>query len=476
MTGRTRLGTGLVLLLATAIMAVPLQQAFALITGGEGNAPIHDPGWPTGAAAIFNVQARIAWWEGPPLGGGQWHAECRGDAKAFNDALDDFARLDVKNKRIVLHDGVGRSFWLNSNNEAAKRDAAKMDWRFMIWQKDSWERLRKWPADLNPTDAKDAESGPPSQLDVYTGGNVKWDDVKVPNGLKIVDNRLVAHGYTLADGVVLEGKVIDLATKKPVSAMMRLERIEPQPKGGYRYANVAGAVSGVGGHWVLKKAPAGWHRVVIEAPGYVARLAGYANFDDQPCWQTYDTGLARAAAVAGRVTDDAGQPLADVEVRLGPVATEGGGRYESLHDYTVKTGPDGRFRADQVPIGKATVWVYKSGYTGPGLGQKITTPKNDVELTMIKSARVEVTVDFTGKERPAGYIVRIAPEGGEAVGKYGGSGNIDAKKNQIAFENVPPGRYVFSGQPNPGSKDQQTDPVTIDLKGGQEAKVTLNAK
>ena len=39
---------------------------------------------------------------------------------------------------------------------------------------------------------------------------------------------------------------------------------------------------------------------------------------------------------------------------------------------------------------------------------------------MMKAASVRVTVDFTGRERPAGYIVSIAPEGGEVVGSYGG--------------------------------------------------------
>ena len=112
-----RLGVA-ALWLAVAIAAVPFQQAFALITGGEGNRPIADPGWPKGAAAIFNNQARIAWWEGPPFGGGQWHAECRGDARAFNAVLADFARLEVKTRRVVVHDGVGASTWLNLNRRA----------------------------------------------------------------------------------------------------------------------------------------------------------------------------------------------------------------------------------------------------------------------------------------------------------------------------------------------------------------------
>jgi hypothetical protein len=57
-------------LLSSVLAAVMAPEASALITGGEGNKPITDPGWPTGAEAIFNHQGRIAWWEGPPFGGG----------------------------------------------------------------------------------------------------------------------------------------------------------------------------------------------------------------------------------------------------------------------------------------------------------------------------------------------------------------------------------------------------------------------
>jgi hypothetical protein len=469
------LGRGLVLAVALVIMAVASQRAMALIEGGEGNAPIRDPGWPEGAAVIFNTPSRIAYWVGPPFGGGQWHAECRGDAKALSAVLADFAKLDVKSKQLVLHDGIGQSFWLNMNREPAKRAAARMDWRFMVWQPASWEHLRKLPAELNPTDPKDAESGPPAQIDVYTGGNVKWDDVIVPRGLKLVDQRLESHGFTLADGIVLEGKATDMATGKPLAAKVRLERVEPQSKGGYLYPAVVETVADAKGSWVLKKAPEGWLRVVIEADGFVPRVVGYDKFDDQPRWQPYDSGLSRPGPVEGRLTDDAGKPLADVEVRIQDVVAESGGRYESPLGYTVKTGNDGRFRVERVPIGKASIWVHKAGYCRPGLGPKITTPKRDIELSMMKAARVEVTVDFTGKDRPEAYIVQIEPEGGSKVGSFGGSGHINAK-NQITFENVPPGRYVFSGRPNPGSANQQTDPATVELKGGETAKVTLSAK
>ena len=267
----SRITTGL---LITILAAVAPPEAFALITGGEGNKPITDPGWPAGAAAIFNHTGRIAWWEGPPFGGGQWHAECRGDAKALNAVLADFARMDAKIKRVVVHDGTGHSFWLAPNREQEKLEAAKIDWVFMVWQPASWERLRKLPADLNPTEL--ADTAPPSQIDVYTAG-INWADVTVPQGIEVIDQRLVAHGFTAEDGVVLEGKVTDLATRQPIAATMRLQRVEPQEKGGYRYPVVAEAKADAQGHWVLKKAPAGWVRVVIEADGFVPRVAGYAQ-------------------------------------------------------------------------------------------------------------------------------------------------------------------------------------------------------
>ncbi len=475
MTSRSRVTRHLILVVSLAVAAIIVPRAFALILGGEGNMPINDPGWPKGAAVIFNTPSRIAYWEGPPFGGGQWHAECRGDAKALNKVLADFTKLNVKSKRIVLHDGVGQSFWLNMNQKPAKRAAAKMDWSFMVWQPGNWERLRNFPADLNPTNPADAKNGPPAQIDIYTGGNIKWADVKVPQGLKIIDQRLEAHGFKLADGIVVEGKVTDLTTMKPLAAKVRIESVDPQKKGGYEYTKVAQAATDREGHWVLSHVPAGWHRIVVEAQGYVPRIAGYVRHDDQPRWENHDCGLARAAIVSGQVKDDEGKPLPGVEVRLSNVTTESGERYESPDGYKFMTDANGRFLANQIPVGKATIWLHRPGYVRPGLGQNITTPKKDVALSMMKSAKIIVTVDFTGKQRPNGYMVRMKPEGGEKIGTYGGSGNIDAK-NQMTFDNVPPGKYILHGRPNPGSDDQETEPINIDAKGGQTIEVRLVPK
>lgn len=464
-----RISWGLVL--ALFLVAVP-REASALIRGDVGNTPVNDPGWPKGAASIFNNPGRIAWWEGPPFGGGERHAECRGGAATLSLMLAEFAALDVKVKRVVLHDGVGHSFWLAPNREPEKLENAKMDWSFTVWQEATWKRLHAMPADLNPTDPDD--TSPPARIDVYTGG-LRWSDVKVPEGISVVDQRLEAHGFTTDDGIVMEGDVVDLAKTVPLAATVRLERVEPQKKGGYQYPLVAETKADARGHWVLKHVPAAWVRVVVSADGFASRVVGYAQFDGQPRWQSYEAGLAPAATVSGRVVDEDGKPLAGVDVRLDNLQAATGGRYDTPNEATIKTGDDGRFVAVGVPAGKASIWIHKTGYVRPGLGLPITIPASDLELTMKESAVAIVTVDFTGKTRPEGYMVSMKPEGGEVIGSYGGSGNIN-DKNQMTFANVPPGRYTFLGRPNPGSDAEETEPVTVELKGGGTSAIPLKAR
>jgi hypothetical protein len=111
----------------------------------------------------------------------------------------------------------------------------------------------------------------------------------------------------------------------------------------------------------------------------------------------------------------------------------------------------------------------------PGLGTTVTLPAADVALTMLHAASVVISVDFSQSQRPADYIVSLIPEGGEAVGKWSGSGSINAQ-NQLTFDDIPPGRYVAYGRPNPGSDDQRTAPVTVDLQGGKITQIKLKAR
>jgi hypothetical protein len=449
-------------------------QSFASITGGKGNKPITDPGWPKGAAVIFNHNGRVAWWEGPPFGGGQWRAECRGDAESLNAVLKNYAKVDAKIKRLVVHDGLGESYWLNPNGKPDKKADAWMQWSFMVWVPANWQRLNGFPAGLRPADQVDSDLGPPMQIDVYAGGKFVWEDVHVPEGITVTDLRLEAHGFTAKDGIVLVGKITDLATDKPITGQMQLQLIEPQPKGGYRYSVMAEVEANQRGDWVLKHTPRGWYRVVVLSEGYVPKVIGHDRFDDRPRLHSYNGGLAPAVAISGLITDERGKPLPGVDVRLGDVTSVTGGIYRSPESYLATTDAKGQFRIDPVPVGEATIRLRKAGYCRPGLGQPVSMPAGGIKLTMMKSAEVQVTVDFMENKRPKQYVVNISPEGGSAVGKWSGSGYIDTD-DQIVFRNIPPGRYVLEGHPNPTAR-KRTNPVIIELKGGVVVKITLRAK
>ncbi len=379
----------------------------------------------------FNATQRVAYWEGPPFGGGQWHGEFRGNADQFNRVLEEFAKVDAKMRRLVVHNGIGHSFWLNPNREKDKEAAARIDWVFVVWDLGRWQQLQGLPARFRPRGGN-AETGeaPAPQIDVYTGGNI--------------------------------------------DCRMQLQFVEPQPEGGYKYTTVRNINADENGHWVFTSAPAGWHRIVASADGYVARVVNYGTFDGQPHWSEHNTGLAKPASVSGRVADADGRPLADVDVRIIDVVAVPGGSYDALADYEVKTDRDGRFAVEGLPTGRATVRVHKEGYCQTGLSPEIDTPAEDVALPLVRSASIEVTVDFSDTVRPAGYIVEIEDARGAAVGRWGGSANIDAA-GKVRFQNVPPGRYVLTGRPNPGRESQTTVPIPIDLAGGEEWTATLKA-
>lgn len=467
-----RLRCGLVLSAIVLSLVFSPQRASALIEGGDGNTPIADPGWAEGAAAVFNAEGRVAFWVGPPLGGGQWHSECRGDAAAFNQVLADFAKIQAESRKLVIHDGIGRSVWLNINNVPEKREAARIDWSFVVWQPESWKRLKTLPEPFRGPRTGDGAT-PAPVIDVYAGFNINWADVRVPEGIDIVDERLEAHGFELADGTVLEGTVTGV-DPGAVEITAHLEEIESRD-GKYHYERVRSVKADDTGRWVMKSVPAGWYRVAVEAPNAVPRIAGYQQLDGSPHWASMPATLVGGGIVSGTVQDESGAPLEGARVRLDDVIVGEEGAYRSSNDFKVITDAAGRFEFQNVPRGRTRVWVTKPGYVRTGLGKAIEPPADGVVLTLQPAANAKVIVDFGKNPRPQNYIVEVEPEGGSVVGSYGGSAKLPAS-NRYEFRDVPAGTYVFVGRPNPGSADQATDRVTVELPGGETTTVTLKAR
>lgn len=75
------------------------------------------------------LNPRIAWWEGPPCGGGQHHFEYSGRTADLHRAIDLFAHVASKRKQVVVRAGEHTSFWLNIQGKAKKH---VIDWHFPV--------------------------------------------------------------------------------------------------------------------------------------------------------------------------------------------------------------------------------------------------------------------------------------------------------------------------------------------------------
>jgi hypothetical protein len=387
---------------------------------------VADPGWPKGAAALFNHRDRIDWREKD----GQWHSDHRGDAP-----LADFARVDHAHKRIVLHEA----------ND-------KIGWSFMVWQPNSWERAQRLPNEQNPIKFGDTFT----QLDVFTDR-----DLIVPEGIPVVDRRM--HGFP-TESSVLEGKVTDTAGR-PIHARVSLQNTLNCRTGPNTVAETS---TDAQGHWIIRHSTVSAYRVVAESAGYVPRVVDALLLDGTPQWKSIKCILVRPVTVSGTITDETGKGLPYVRVSIQDVRPEFGGVYVAPNGFAPSTDDAGRFLAE-VPAGKATLFPSASGWCGPKL--EIIAPSSDSTLRMIRTSEVRVTVDFTGTTKPQLYRVSIAPEKDD-VDMLNQWAHIN-DDNQLTFRNVHPGRYIIRGQVEGGAMSR---PVTVKLESGKKSEIDLMAK
>lgn len=441
---------------------------FGLIEGGEGNMPISDPGWPKGAAEIFNHTGRIAWWVGPPFGGGEWHSECKGDSAALNEVLRQFVKVAGTKKRLVVLDGLGYSFWLDPNGSKRGDRNTKIDWSFSIWEPERWKMQKGLPPGISAIPHDQTE--PIATVTVYTAA-LRWSEVQIPEGIEVVDNRLEAHGFKLSDGRVIEGHV-NAHPVKPLKARIRVEELVPRKTGGYDYQTLTTIETDAKGHWAIRNFGEKWCRLVVECEGYATRIAGHVRYDRQPGWEYMGTVLFPQGSIEGRVVDDKGQPLADVSVVIRDLVASDGGRYEVIEEVFQKSDSNGLFNFKDVPHGEARLTGHRTDFFFPGLGQPVSIPGQTVELRMLKAAKIVVKVEFSRDRGKLEYIANLTPDGGEKIGSWSGGAKVDSE-NTVKFDGIPPGKYRLSVHPNPSSEADRKQDQAIELKGGDAMTVVV---
>jgi hypothetical protein len=199
-----------------AVVLLGLSPAKALILTGTGNKPVSDPGWPPGAASAANFESRIAWWEGPPFGGGEWHFEYRGGKAGFQECLDRFAKISAPALELFIHAGTQKSFVLSLNQET-KADTNTVDWGFTVWVRANWENLygpgKQVFASGDPNAGK---SMPPPRMDFYAGSGIPIAEISVPANVTLHDERAATAGVDTSSGPVVVAAIHDVTTHQPI--------------------------------------------------------------------------------------------------------------------------------------------------------------------------------------------------------------------------------------------------------------------
>lgn len=448
--------------------------ASALIMVGRGNAPVSDNNWPAGALEVANLKTRVGWWEGPPFGGGQHQFLYRGDAAAFQQAIDLFAKIRSPELRLVIHEGPQENQFLKDERDP-KADT-RVDWTFTVWNAQSWHQLYNNSASTFSANAPGGGFRSPVDppcIDVYVAGadgkGIDFKQIKVPAGITVTDERATAAGYPADAGSVVRGDVYDMSTSKPIAnAEVVVARHDNQGK----TEQVAGKADGQG-HFELKNIPPGSYRVSVSADGYAPRMLGYVQLGSNALKQ-YTTHLVPPAKVRGTVIDTDGKPVAGVEVIASSIIAIDGRGYLLPDRPEATTDDKGAFELAGLPQGFLQLHGHHKTYFMLDILKPYAAPADDIVLRVTATGSVKGRVLRPDGKPAADANVSVNPPG-ERIGKWGGSTQV-SPDGTFHFDGVPPGKYFVSA--NPGLAITGNDPAAkeIEVKTGQTVEVELTGR
>lgn len=278
------------------------------------------------------------------------------------------------------------------------------------------------------------------------------------------------------------GRVLDAATNAPI------RRAQIQGTNNELFVD---ALSDDEGRFQLTNLPPGQWRVTVSKGGYFTWQPGQRRAFDPPPPITLTRGqrvsanvpLSRGGVITGRVSDESGEPLAGLRVRVYRAKMVGG--YRRLEDVGAadQTDDTGAYRIFGLPPGDYYVAaslrmapadsVVQTTYSPtyyPGTGELAAAQRIRVDLGTestaifpllpVRSVNVTGTV-LTSSGGPANAFLNLVSDAAE-FGTPLGIGGVTQPDGTFTIPDVPPGRYTLNASlRGDGPTEAGSMPLTV---------------
>ena len=267
---------------------------------------------------------------------------------------------------------------------------------------------------------------------------------------------------TLEPGGFLEGTVRDDAGKALAGARVHASRMGPQG-----YSEHGHALTDATGHYRLGPLPSRTLFFRASAAQYMDTQATLHPF--HPDTEPLDFTLKRAFSVEGLLVDEAGQPLAGLEVWLREDAPSD--RVRSAHRImrTGRSDAAGRFVVETGYTGPGWLWVSDRSFLGGGLAVDI--PSREVRMVLHRGASVPVTVLSAAGAPLHDVTVTLWKREERGVAERTG---ITDEQGRVTLRGVTPGGYVVEALLRTRAVDQHASrPVDVTQEEVPEVSLRL---